>query len=344
MTAVTGAIATLSTTAFAAPATSPPKDPGSPAATAPVAAAEVKAEGESPNAKVDDSRFGEIGKGAPDPGSESTPIAAGISATNIGRVTYAGLRVDVPVYQSWSLVPQAALIRVGPFGTETKTAVNTYLGMGVATRFLPSWSFELDAIYGPQGNNIGSFGTEASVGKEVGADWEHDVPPVMELEFVGSARRFYWANGLGPAGSNVVQFYLEAKAAVNLTRAFTATPKAMVFAYSKALDDAGGERLGSVGVLARVGSYAPGALFGLELAYAIGIVSPFVSADEISYAAGIGTGTELLGGVKLRLLGNHGRVLLGGGVLLNRASGPLVDPADNLRTVPVLTGEVEWSF
>jgi len=123
----------------------------------------------------------------------------------------------------------------------------------------------------------------------------------------------------------------------------TLAPHLMLFRYDKSLDEGGEDRVGSVGVLARVGSYAPNALYGGELRYrALAALEPFVEVARIRYAVGIGQGTEA---VLERASTSRARdVRHGVGVLVNEVSGPLIDPDDETHTLPILRGDIELAF
>ena len=102
--------------------------------------------------------------------------------------------------------------------------------------------------------------------------------------------------------------------------------------------------LGSVSVLAQIGTYAPRWMAGGRVGYRIGErVFPFVDGHHIGYAQGIGSGNQIAGGLKVRL-GQQSSVMAMGGVLFNQVSGPLVASAHDLSRVPVIGTEIEVGF
>ena len=300
---------------------------------------------------VDDSRFSAIGHDADEGGGEGAsssssarPVGAGVGITNQGHVTYMGARVDVPVSKRWSLIPQAALLRVGAIHPEDSATVNSYLGGGVGFHPSDGWTLEASMMYGPMSYGIGSVGGAFSVEREIGADWEHDVAPPVTLSVTTSATRFRWADGNGPAGADVTQGYLQAQALILATRRLQITPQGMLFVYDKTLDQARGERLGTVSALARIGSYAPRAMFGARVGYLISTwLLPFVDAQELIYASSIGSAQRLTGGARFTLA-RDAYVTALGGAIVNHVGGPLVAPDEDLRVVPVVGAEVEWVF
>jgi len=307
--------------------------------------APVATPGPSPSPQ-DDSRFGEIGHVGPE-AKEATPsVAAGIGGTQVGHVTYAGARVDVPLSKKWSIIPQAAILRVQPLNDGDPVTVNSYLGAGLGYRPGEGWSMEASAVYGPRAWGLMSIGGAFSVSKEVGADWPNDTPPWVTIESSVAVTRFDWADGNGPAGQDIVQGYLEAQALFQAGRHFQITPKGMFFVYDHTLTNAQGERLGTVSTLARIGTYAPLAMVGLRLGYVIGgWLTPFVEGQQIAYAASIGDAQRIVGGARAKL-GRDAALTAYGGAILNHVSGPLVptDEVAALQNVPIVGLEAEWAF
>lgn len=296
-------------------------------------------------AGIDDTRFGEIGKPGPDPGeAETPPVSAGVSANRVGKVTYMGARVDVPMSKRWSIIPQAALLHIAPYAPGDPTVLVPYLGGGVGYRPATSWSLELSGLYGPRAQNIESYTAIASVAKEFGGDWANDIAPPVTAQLAGSWNRFHWANGEGPAGAAITQYFAQLEVLFRVTRRFQVTPRAMYFVYDNSLEGATGSRLGSISVLSQVGVYAPRYMVAGRVGYLIGDrVFPFIDAQRIGYAAGVGEGTQIAGGVKVTL-GKQSSVMAMGGMLFNRVGGPLVNPDYDLSRVPVIGTEVEVAF
>jgi len=307
--------------------------------------APIASPGPSPSPQ-DDTRFGEIGHVGPEGPSEGPRVAAGVGGTQVGHVTYEGARVDVPLSKQWSIIPQAAILRVQPLHDGDPVTVNGYVGGGIGWRPGPGWSIEASTMYGPRAWGLTSLGGALSVSKEIGADWPNDVAPWVTLEASTALTHFNWTDGNGPAGADILQGYVEAQAAFTPGRHWQITPKAMFFYYDKTLDHADGERLGTVSTLARIGTYAPLGMIGLRLGYVIaGWLTPFVEGQEIGYAASIGTAQRVTGGVRAKL-GRGAALTAYGGAIVNHVSGPLVpgDEVDALHTVPVVGLEAEWAF
>jgi hypothetical protein len=259
----------------------------------------------------------------------------------LGPVTWMDARADLSVSKSVGFFPQAALLRVGPLSEGDETAWRPYFGGGAIYRPSDDWSLELSAMYAPPSYNITSLGGIFGVEKEFGADWENDKPPVVELGVELALTHFAWENGLGPAGEDLFQWFVEVKPLIRLGAGFEVTPRGMYFVYDKALTTAAGDRLGSVMVLAEVGAFAPPrALGGARAAYhATGWLAPFVEADEILYAYDSGDATELLAGASLKPA-TFLTFVLGGGALLNRNSGPLIPPEEANTSLPMVISEV----
>jgi hypothetical protein len=292
----------------------------------------------------DDTRFGAIGHLAPEEGGVPSP-SFGASATQVGHVTWAGLRADVPVSRASSIVPQAALLRVSPYGPDDTVTYNAYVGGGVGLRPSPSVGLELSALYGPRANQLASFGLALATSLELVRASEADeiagLPPRVVLDIALAGSRFDWANGRGPAGSDVLQAYLQAQLAVRLGERLLLTPKGMYFLYDRSLDGATGDRLGSVSALARVGSYAPRWMAGGRVTWQlVRWLAPFVEAEQIGYAEGIGHATKLDAGARARF-GRAASFALYGGAIVNSVGGPLVPPDFDLRTVPLVALELE---
>jgi hypothetical protein len=294
---------------------------------------------------TDDTRFGEIGKASEDPNSETPPVSAGIGGSRVGRVTYVGTRVDVPISKKWSLIPQAAMLHIAPYRVGDPTVFVPYIGGGVGFRPAPTWSTELSAMYGPRAHGLESVTGMFGVSKEIGGDWSRDIAPPVSLELAVGLSRFLWENGNGPAGPRIVQGWLQGQALLRATSRFHVIPRASYFVYDHALDGAVGDRLGSISVLAQVGSYAPRALVGGRVGYWLGSerVFPFVDAQEIFYAQDVGTGTQIAGGARVNV-GRNAHVMAMGGLLHNKVRGPLISPDYDLTNVPVVAAEIEVGF
>lgn len=299
----------------------------------------------APPSSIDDTRFGEIGKPGPDPNEAATPpVSAGVAANRIGHVTYAGARVDAPLSRRWSVIPQTALLHITPYRTGDPTVFVPYIGGGVGYRPAPGWSTELSGLYGPMAHGIESWTAIAGISKELGGDWSKDIPPPVAVQLAASWNRFRWENGNGPAGSTITQYFLQAEVLFRATRKLHISPRGMVFTYDKSLETATGPRLGTVSVLSQVGTYAPRYMVGGRIGHFIGQrVFPFVDASHIGYAADIGSGTQLTGGLKVTL-GKQSSVMAMGGMLWNRVGGPLVPSAYDLGRVPVFGTEIELGF
>jgi hypothetical protein len=291
----------------------------------------------------EDTRFGTVGRGAPEANETLPAPAFGVGSTQLGHVTYASVRADVPVARTLSLIPQAALLRVAPYRATDPATINTYAGGGVVVRPASGWAIEATSMIGPRANQISSVGFALGASADFGADWAHDRAPPLSLDMSMAGTRFDWANGLGPAGANVMQLYALAQATARLGSRLTLQPRGMYFLYDKPLDDARGERLGTVSTLARVGSYAPRWMAGGRVGYQIASwLTPFAEAEEIGYAAGIGHGTKVAGGVRVHA--GPTTITALGGAILNRVGGPLVPTEFDLRTVPLVGLEAELAL
>jgi hypothetical protein len=270
---------------------------------------------------------------------DSPRPAVGVDGTQLGRTTWLDTRVDIPVSRRFTLFPQAALLRVGSSGNDPDT-YSPFFGAGAAFDPDDTWHLELSGMYAPPSYDIESFWGAFGVEKDFGGDPDNDVRPAVEAELEATLKHVNWSDGLGPAGPDVTQSFLEAKALWRATSRLEITPRAMGFLYDKTLDQAIGNRLGSVMVLARVGTFAPRVLGGLRAGYAfVRWLLPYVEANYILYATDIGNATELLLGARVRF--THSITWrIAGGALLNSVSGPLVPP-DSESTLPVVRTELD---
>jgi hypothetical protein len=193
-------------------------------------------------------------------------------------------------------------------------------------------------------HGIESWTAIAGVSKEFGGDWSKDIAPPIAVQLAASWNRFRWASGNGPAGDTITQYFGQIEVLWRATRRLNVTPRAMYFLYDKSLAGATGPRLGTVSVLSQVGVYAPQYMAGGRVGYLIGQrVFPFVDGQHIRYAENIGRGNQIAGGLKVNL-GHQSSVMAMGGVLFNDVGGPLVNPAYDLSTVPVIGTEIEVAF
>ena len=266
---------------------------------------------------------------------EPTPgPAVSVDGEQLGRVTYAGARVDLSLSKALAFFPQAEILHVAPATDADQDLLRTYAGGGIILRPSDTWTFEAGATYSPIVQHLESIGGRVSASKELGAEGRENAD--VEIELALEVTRFRWDDGLGPAGPALVQSHAEAIVLVRATSRLELTPRAMYFLYDQALDHAVGDRLGSALVFANVGAFAPPrALVGLRVGYVTTAwLTPLLAADQIFYAYGSGDATELLAGAKLTLHKGFA-ITAAGGALLNRASGPIVPAEDADKTLPV---------
>lgn len=312
----------------------------------------------APTTPNDDSRFGEIGRSydpvlgtsdapASAPGEEEmeTPRpAAGAGVSHVGHVTYGEGRVDVPLSARWSLIPAAAFLSITPYSATDSRTWYPYAGGGVGFRPMTGWGIEATTMIGPRTHGLATVTGNLGVSHDIGADWEHDIPPPLTVEAILSATQMSWENGLGPAGPNLLQAYVQGQVTIRAINRLTFAPRGMYFVYDKSLDNAIGPRLGTVSTLARIGSYAPRASFGFRAAYLIDtFLSPIVDVEHIVYAGDIGNGTSLLAGGKVKLR-DRTTFMLAAGAIFNRVGGTLVPPEYALGAVPMVLSEMELGF
>jgi hypothetical protein len=271
---------------------------------------------------------------------EERRTTAGIDVEQMGRVTYAGARVDVPVSRAFSLIPQAELLNVMPRATHDRDILRPYFGGGIGLHPIEAWDFEGSLLYGPPAYGTTALEGVFGISKEFGADWEHDVSPPVEASMELAGTHIQWSDGGGPAGSDIWQAMIAAEALIHLGR-WQLTPKGMFFLYDRTLAFARGVAEGLL-VLARVGTFAPQGLGGARFGYEVGRLVPFVESDEIVYAAGIGDATRLVGGGKLKL-GRGSSITVGAGALWNRVGGPLA-PRDEPALLPVALAQADIEF
>ncbi|HEV3193013.1 MAG TPA: tetratricopeptide repeat protein [Polyangiaceae bacterium] len=262
----------------------------------------------------------------------------------LGRVTYAGARADIPVGPMFALSPKTELVRVGAADSSESDSLHTYFGLGGSVR-LGSWTLSGSGLYGPLSDDIEAVGGRLVVAADFGSVEADDGPPTVELELSAVATHFRWADGLGPAGDDLLQVYGDAEVLVRPTPRFELTPRFAYFRYDKALDKASGRRVGSVFVLSEIGAFAPPrALAGARIGYAVHPrVTPFVEGTEILYAYGSGDATEALGGARVELEKSW-TVTVSGGALLNRTTGPLVSAADRDQVLPLVRVALELTL
>ena len=295
-------------------------------------------------------RLEEVGTGAEDderePGGEEPDerdVEASADVSQLGRVTYASARVDLPIGRYFSVIPEAALLRVGSYGPDDPTTWEPYVGAAIGFQPSDATAFELGALFGPSVQDTRSVEVELDASDAIGIH-EDDSPPTLDLEGALALRHVHWSDGLGPAGSDLLQAYAQLQAIVHPSARFELAPNVMYFVYDRPLDRAVGERIGSISVLAHVGSYAPRALLGSRVGYALTkVIAPWLEVDEILYAAGVGHGTEVLAGARIDV--EHAfSASIGAGLLLNRVASPLVPEDDDERTVPVAVVELSHAF
>lgn len=280
---------------------------------------------------------------AHEPRELGDPLEASVGMTELGVVTWVDGRVDVPVIPTVTLFPQVALLHIAPQARVSAEEWHPFVGGG-ASWGPDDWHFELSGLYGPPADDIESLAGELEVERDIGGD--DDDPsrePTLELEGSATVKHVRWEDGRGPAGSDIVQGFVDLQPVWRPTQRLELRPRGMFFVYDKPLDQATGPRLGSISVLARVGTFAPLALGGLEVGYSfLRWVTPSVSFSEIVYAGQIGNATEALVGARVRIAKGWAGALAGGW-LWNRVQGPLV-PSDAPLSLPVVRFEISATF
>jgi len=266
------------------------------------------------------------------------PVETSVDATQLGVVTWIDARVEIPIVGGLSLFPQGALLHLAPQGAVNDEELHGFAGGGVGWGPADRWHLELSTMYGPPSDDIESLAGEIEVEREFGGSDASEAPRPLELHGGFSVQHVHWENGLGPAGSDVVQFFGDLSAVWRPVDRLEVRPRGMFFGYDKSLDQATNGRFGGIAVLAEVGTYAPLALGGVAVGYSfLRWLTPSVSVREIAYAAGVGDATEVSVGARVRITRGW-TVSASGGFLWNRVHGPLVQ-ADAPSWLPV--GELE---
>lgn len=267
---------------------------------------------------------------------------ASVGIEELGLVTWSDARLDVPVFGRLALVPQAALLHIAePHSSYEEW--HAYFGGGVGWDITDAWHVELLGLYGPRAYDIETIAAELEVEWDIGGDDDRHIPPTFELGADLTVNHVRWADGLGPAGPDVLQTFIQSEPVWRPTLRLELRPRFMLFFYDKPLDQAVGDQLGSELVLAEVGTFAPLVLGGASVGYAfVRWLTPHVQVGEIVYAGGVGSATEGLLGARARLTRGW-TVLLGAGWLWNRVHGPLA-ASSIAESVPVGRAEISASF
>jgi hypothetical protein len=191
---------------------------------------------------------------------EHRHVEASTDLTQLGDTTWVDGRVDVPVSRDWTVFPQGALLHVASDGPDVPDEWHPFFGGGIAWEPSDHWRVEVSGLYGPPADDIESVAAEVEVERDIGGDDDAGIPPTLELDGELSVKHVRWEDGMGPAGSDVTQAFVDLHPVWRPTPRLELSPRAMFFVYDKPLDHATGDRLGSIMVLARVGTFAPLAL------------------------------------------------------------------------------------
>jgi hypothetical protein len=270
-------------------------------------------------------------------GHEQRQSTADAEASTLGRVTYAAARVDVPITRHAVLIPLAELLYLAPVASDPTREFHPSFGAAVGLERPGDWEWELSIMYGPRSYGVTSSAAAIDLSRSFGLDGDRERAPSLSVDVSLNARQLGW-RPVSLVGADVAQFYFDASARMRISEHFTLRPRAMVFVYDRPLVARTADQVDAMSALALVGTYAPRALVGTRLTWrATSRISPFVEADEIAYAAGVGSATELVGGLRVDL--GHGlHATAAGGLLHNRLRGVATE-LDDQRTVPVLEGQ-----
>jgi hypothetical protein len=254
--------------------------------------------------------------------------------------------VGVPVSSRLELVPSAELFYLSPVDADPQSELHPYIGAGVAGEEPGDWDWELGLTYGPRAAGVSSVGASAAVSKGLrfGSDAPGPPPtgPDLRMDLSLNATVFSWRGPLF-AGTSVTQVYAESHVRARLPHHLALRGQGMFFLYNPSLALRTAEAIDAFGILARVGTYAPRALGGVRLIWkATGTVAPLIQADEIVYAAGVGTATQVAAGFRLEMAPVLWATLVGG-FLHNVLSG-VASTLDDARTVPLVDVTVSVAF
>jgi hypothetical protein len=252
----------------------------------------------------------------------------------LGRVAYADAEVDVPIAPQAALVAAAELWYLAPVSSDPHQELHPLLGAGVALDALAGWDWELSILHGPR-----AYGITVS---ELALDASRVVDKSLEIDATLGARQLGW-NPPASIGSDVAQFYLDAAARVRLADTLKLRPRAMLFLYDRALSPQTTDDVDALSALALVGTYAPRALGGLRLTWIAGpALAPVAEIDEIVYAGGVGSASELTAGAWFTL-GRDVHATIAAGLLHNWLTG-VAAQLDDQRTVPVVQARVTVGY
>jgi hypothetical protein len=283
----------------------------------------------------------------PEPDGDPRQPAVQAEASTIGRVNYAAARAEVPLAPHAALLPTAELLYLAPVAgdPDTESELHPQLGAGVAFERGADLDLELAFSYGPRAAGVASFGLSADASWGLGAGSAPSQAAPIEVDASLNVVRFVWSDGPGApsSGPAVTQVYGEGSALLRLASDLYLRGRAMLFVYDGAITPADTDEVLRLGILARVGTYAPRGLAGARFTWrAHREIAPLVEANEIVYAGGVGSGSELEAGARVDFRGGA-RFTLAAGVLHNHLRGVAAELPDP-RTVPIVKTSFEVSF
>jgi hypothetical protein len=280
--------------------------------------------------------------------------------TGLGRVTYAAASVDLPISARAAFVPAAELLHLTPVASDPRRELHPYLGAGLSASEADDWDWEVAALFGPRAAGVASAGASAEVtkGLRTGAEGADTAPagatrpgrgrggrarmprpaprpdPDWELSLAGDVTLYSWQPA-SPVGRHVVQLLLQAEARGRLSARLRLRLTGMLFAYDRSLAPRVADDVDALGILARVGTYAPRAFAGARMSWNLTeAIGPVVEVGGVVYAAGVGAAARVAAGVHADLARSL-RVSLLAGMLHNRLAG-VAAALDDQRTVPLI--------
>jgi hypothetical protein len=282
---------------------------------------------------------------APEPDGDPRQPAVEAETSTVGRVSYAAARAEVPLAPHAALLPAAELLYLAPVAgdPETESELHPQVGAGVAFERGPDLDFELAFSYGPRAAGVASFGMSADASWGLGAARAPSEASPLELDASLNVVRFVWSDGPATSGPAVTQVFADGSVLLRLASDLYLRGRAMLFVYEGAITPADTDEVLRLGILARVGTYAPRGLAGARLTWrAHRELAPLFEANEIVYAGGVGSGSELEAGARVDFRGGA-RFTLAAGVLHNHLRGVAAELPDP-RTVPIVKTSFEISF
>lgn len=245
--------------------------------------------------------------------------------------SFATAKVALPLSSGVALVPR---LGVGYLPVPADD-VGTVFGGAVRFTFGRNFTIEPSGLYARFAKFVLWYQGSLRIAMAFGG--APNRPRTVSLAVTPSVSRWLWRTELGAPGAEVIEGYGELEAQIRPAGGLRLSPIAGYFVYDRSLV---GSKPAINAVALNLAPYPIQGFFGASVGYELGHWTPYATARQFFYSAGIGSGTFV--GPGLRFAYGPDFVDARVGLFINATRGPLSLPV--LDSVPAVNLEMGWAL